>query len=473
MAQNHECQETGEVISVNIIFIMVEMPVHPIEYRYSYPDMYNVWTEESKLQKWLDVEAALAEAHAKVRNIPNSAAEEISSKAKVGIVTLERMKEIEREIHHDVMAMVRALSEVCEGDAGRFIHLGATSYDIVDTALGLLFRDALDIIEEDLRDLLDVLLRQASAHKETICIGRTHGQHALPTTYGMKFGVWAAELARHLDRVEEVRGRVQVGKMNGAVGTMASFGDKGFDIQEITMRRLDLESISISNQVVQRDRHAELQTILALIAGTLDKMASEIRNLQRTEIAEAFEPFGSGQVGSSTMPHKRNPHKSERICGLSRVIRSLVNPALESIALEHERDLTNSSLERITIPEAFILTDFILRQATDILEGLVLKPENIKKNLEMTLGLCLTERVMLELVEKGLGRQEAHEKMRKMAMKSWETRTPLKKVMMEDSMIRDLVSEDELDIWLDPGNYLGTAIEQVDQVVEELRGYIE
>ncbi|MFP3950921.1 MAG: adenylosuccinate lyase [Candidatus Bathyarchaeia archaeon] len=449
------------------------MPVHPVEYRYSYPDMYNVWTEESKLQKWLDVEAALAEAHAEVGNIPREAAMEIRSKAKVGNVTLERIKEIEREIHHDVMAMVQALTEVCEGDAGRYIHLGATSYDIVDTALGLLFRDALDIIEEDLKGLLEVLLSQASSHIETICIGRTHGQHALPTTYGMKFGVWAVEVARHLDRLEEIRERLLVGKMNGAVGTMASFGEQGFEIQEITMRKLGLEGVSISNQVIQRDRHAELQITLALIAGTVEKIAGEIRNLQRTEIAEAFEPFGSGQVGSSTMPHKRNPHKSERICGLSRVVRSLVNPSLETIALEHERDLTNSSLERVTIPEGFILTDYILRQATSILDGLVLKPENIKNNLEMTLGLCLTERVMLELVEKGMGRQEAHEIVRKMAMKSWEKRISLKEVMMKDPKIGGLVTDEELERWLHPGNYLGTAIEQVDRVIQELRIYLE
>ena len=445
------------------------MPVHPIEFRYFYPEMKEVFTEESKLQKWLDVEASLAWAHAQLGSIPPEAAEEIARKAKVGIVKLERVKEIERETHHDIMAMVRALTEVCEGDAGNYIHLGATSYDIVDTALALQLRDALRILEDDLLELLRTLLDQAEAHRETICIGRTHGQHALPTTYGMKFVLWAAEVARHLDRLEEARRRILVGKMSGAVGTMASFGSQGFDIQRLTMERLGLEPVMIASQIVQRDRHAELQCLLALVAGTLDKIGREIRNLQRTEIAEVFEPFRRGQVGSSTMPHKRNPHKTERVCGLARVIRSSVTPSLETIALEHERDLSNSSLERITIPEGFILTDYILRQMTSILRGLVFNHENIQRNLDLTLGLCLTERVMLELVRKGVGRQEAHEMLRRLALKCLEERRSLREVMLEDPEASQLVTAEELNEWLTAENYLGTAVEQVDRVVEHLR----
>ena len=446
------------------------MPVHPIEFRYFYPEMKKVFTEEVRLQKWLDVEAALAWAHAQLGSIPPEAAEEIARKAKVGIVKLDRVKEIERETHHDIMAMVRALTEVCESDAGNYVHLGATSYDIVDTALALQLRDALRILEDDLLELLRTLLDQAEAHRETICIGRTHGQHALPTTYGMKFALWAAEVARHLDRLEEVRRRMLVGKMSGAVGTMSSFGSKGFDIQRLTMERLGLEPVIIASQIVQRDRHAELQCLLALIAGTLDKVGREVRNLQRTEIAEVFEPFRRGQVGSSTMPHKRNPQKTERVCGLARVIRSSVAPSLETIALEHERDLTNSSLERITIPEGFILTDYILRQMTSILRGLVFNHENIRRNLDLTLGLCLTERVMLELVRKGVGRQEAHEMLRRLAMKCLQERRRLRKVILEDPEASKLVMAEELKEWLIPENYLGTAVEQVDRVVEQLRG---
>ncbi len=445
------------------------MPVHPIEFRYSYPEMYAIFTEEAKLQKWLDVEVALAWAHAKLGTIPEEAAEEIAKKGKVGIVKLDRVKEIDREIHHDLMAMVRAFTEVCDGDAGKFIHLGATSYDTEDTALALQLRDALAIMEGDLRELLGVLLKQAEDHKETLTIGRTHGQHAVPMTYGMKFAIWASEVARHLDRLDAARGRLLVGKMSGAVGTMASFGEKGFEIQRLTMERLGIEPVLIANQVVQRDRLAELQCVFGLIAGTLDKIAREIRNLQRTEISEMFEPFRQDQVGSSTMPHKRNPHKTERVCGLARLIRSNIVPALETIALEHERDISNSSLERIIIPEGFILTDYILRQMTGILRDAVFDYENIERNLNLTLGLTLTEKVMIELVEKGIGRQDAHEMLRRLAMKCWKERRSLREVMLEDEEASGLVTEAELDDWLNPENYIGTAVEQVEKAVQTLR----
>jgi len=445
------------------------MPVHPIEFRYSYPEMYAVFTEEAKLQKWLDVEAALAWAHAQLGTIPEEAAEEIARKGKVGIVKLDRVKEIDREIHHDLMAMVRAFTEVCDGDAGKYIHLGATSYDTEDTALALQLRDGMAIIEGDLRELLGVLLKQAEDHKETLTIGRTHGQHAVPMTYGMKFAIWASEVARHLDRLDAARGRLLVGKMSGAVGTMASFGEKGFEVQRLTMERLGIEPVLIANQVVQRDRLAELQCVFGLVAGTLDKVAREIRNLQRTEISEMFEPFRQDQVGSSTMPHKRNPHKTERVCGLARLIRSNIVPALETIALEHERDISNSSLERIIIPEGFILTDYILRQMTGILRDAVFDYENIERNLNLTRGLCLTEKVMIELVEKGIGRQDAHEMLRRLAMKCWKERRSLREVMLEDDEASNLVTEAELDDWLNPENYIGTAVEQVEKAVHTLR----
>jgi len=443
------------------------MPVHPIEFRYFYPEMRDVFTEEARLQRWLDVEAALAWAHAQLGSIPREAAEEIERKAKVGVVKLDRVKEIEAETHHDLLALVYALEEVCDGDAGRYVHLGATSYDTEDTALALQLREALGILEDDLLQLLYVLVDQAEAHRETVCIGRTHGQHALPTTYGMKFAIWACEVARHLDRLEETRRRVLVGKMSGAVGTMASFGDRGFDVQRLTMDRLGLRPVMIANQIVQRDRHAELQCLLALVAGTLDKMGREVRNLQRTEIAEVSEPVRSP---SSTMPHKRNPSRTERICGLSRVIRASVVPSLETIALEHERDISNSSVERITIPEGFILTDYILRQMTSILGGLEFDPGNIRRNLDLTRGLCLAERVMMELVRKGMGRQRAHEMLRRLATRCWEEGRSLREVMLEDPEASRLVTAKELDDWLRPENYLGTAVEQVDRVVEELRG---
>jgi adenylosuccinate lyase len=442
------------------------LPVHPIEFRYHYPEMYAVFTEEAKLQSWLDIEAALAWAHAELGTIPKAAAKEIERKAKISFVKVERCKEIEEKTRHDLLAMVYALQEVCEGDAGGYIHLGATSYDIEDTALALQIRRAMDILESDLKALLKVLLDEALEHREMVCIGRTHGQHALPTTYGMKFALFAAEVGRHLDRLSETRRRIEVGKMNGAVGTMAGFGERGFEVQRLTMEKLRLEPALITNQIIQRDRHAELQCFLALIAGTMDKMGRELRNLQRTEIAEISEPIRSP---SSTMPQKLNPSNTERICGLARIIRGSVNASLESIALEHERDISNSGVERINIPEGFILTDYILRQMTSIVKGLSFDADNIERNLNMTLGLVLTERVMIELVAKGLGRQEGHELMRSLALKAWNEKRPLREVMEKDNEAMRLITPAEMDEWLNPHTYIGTSVEQVDRVIIELK----
>ena len=428
--------------------------------------MYAVFTEEAKLQNWLDVEVALAWAHAELGTIPKAAAKEIERKAKVGVVKVERVKEIEEKTKHDLLAMVYALQEVCEGDAGGYIHLGATSYDTEDTALALQLRRAMDIIEGDLKALLSVLLDKALEHRETVCIGRTLGQHALPMTYGMKFALWASEVGRHLDRLSETRKRVEVGKMSGAVGTMASFGEKGFEVQRITMERLKLETTLVTNQIIQRDRHAELQCLLALIAGTLDKIGRELRNLQRTEIAEISEPIRSP---SSTMPQKLNPSNTERVCGLARVIRGSVNASLESIALEHERDISNSGMERINIPEGFILTDYILRQMTGIVKGLSFDSDNIERNLNMTLGLILTERLMIELVAKGVGRQEGHELMRRLALKAWKEKRPLRQVMEEDGEATRLITPVEMDEWLNPRTYIGASIQIVDRAISELK----
>lgn len=445
------------------------MSVHPIESRYYHPEMRGIFTEEARLQKMLEVEAALSWAQAQLGLIPKEASEEIERKARTTYVRLERVKELERLLDHDIMAMVSALSEVCDGDAGKYVHLGATSYDIVDTALALQIKDALELLERDLKELLRALVEQAEGHKKTICMGRTHGQHAIPTTYGMKFAVWACEISRHLERLGECRRRALVGKMSGAVGTMAGFGPEGFEIQRLTMERLGLKPADITNQVVQRDIHAELQCLLALIAGTLDKIGREIRNLQRTEISEVYEPFSAGQVGSSTMPHKRNPHKCERICGLARILRASVIPSLETIALEHERDLTNSSVERITIPEGFILTDYMLREMVSIIKGLEFDYEKISQNINLSLGLPMTERIMIELTRKGLGRQKAHEMLRRIAMKCWREKRSLREVILEDEEASSLINNEELEEWLRPERYLGTAIEQVERVTERLR----
>ena len=444
------------------------MSVHPIEYRYFYPEMKLVWTEENKLQAWLKVEAVLAKVHERLGNIPKEAADEIGRKATLDYVKIERVKQIEDEIQHDLMAMVKALTEVCEGEAKNYVHYGATSYDIEDTALALQFRDAIKIVENDLRELKKTLLNQANEHKKTICIGRTHGQHALPTTYGMKFAVWATEIQRHLERLDEVKKRVLVGKMTGAVGTGAGFGEKAEEIHKLVMQELNLEPVLISTQVVQRDRHAELIIKLALSAATLDKMAKEIRNLQRTEISEIMEPFKSNQVGSSAMPGKRNPHKSERICGLARIIKSYAYPVLENVSLEHERDLTNSAPERIIYPETFILLDYMLRQMTQILSGLEFNYENIKRNLELTKGLTMTEHIMNELVKKGMPRQEAHEFLRSCSSDAIKSGKTLKDVLVEKDISKYLTIK-ELDWHMEPRNYIGTAVKQVENVIKTLK----
>ncbi|MBD3227453.1 MAG: adenylosuccinate lyase [Candidatus Lokiarchaeota archaeon] len=447
--------------------------VHPIEFRYFTEAMRNVFIEEAKLEKWMEVEAALSRAHAKLGNIPQDAADEITKKASLKFVKLQRVKEIEKEIHHDLMAMVKAMTEACEGDAGNYIHLGATSYDIEDTAMALQFGDALNILESSLKDFLKTLLNLADAHKKTITVGRTHGQQALPTTYGMKFAIFASEIYRNISRLEQTKSRILVGKMSGAVGTMASFGENGFKIQELVMKDLGLKPTMIANQIIQRDRHAEVLLLLGLVSGTLDKIAREIRNLARTEFGEVSEPFKKKQVGSSTMPHKRNPHKSERICGLARIIKSNVFPALENITLEHERDLTNSSPERIIIPESFILLDFMIHQLNTILKGLVFNYDNIKKNLEKTGGLIMAENIMLKLVEKGLGRQDAHEILRKSAMHAYNEEVSFKNVLLQQDELKEYITEKEIDEWLDPKNYIGTAVEQVEKVVDKLNIFLK
>lgn len=439
------------------------MAVHPIDYRYGSEEMRRIWDEENKLQKLLDVEAALARAHAKVGNIPEESARVISERANTKWVKFERVKEIEAEIHHDIMAVVKALSEVC-GEHGKYVHLGATSNDIIDTANALLIKESLAIVERDLKELRSVLKRLAMEHKYTVCIGRTHGQHAVPTTYGMKFAIWLDEVQRHIDRINQLKERVLVGQMSGAVGTMASFGERGLEIQRLVMEGLGLKPARITNQIIQRDVYAELMMVLALIASTLDKIALEIRNLQRTEILEVSEPFGKKQVGSSTMPHKRNPIRSEKVSGLARVLYSNVIPALLNNPLWHERDLTNSSVERVILPESFVLLDEMLKTTIKVLSGLEFFPENIKRNLYLTNNLIMAEPLMLKLTEKGMGRQEAHELVRQLAMKAFHEKRDLLEVVRESEEAMKYLTEEDLES-LKPENYIGLAPQIVDNVI--------
>lgn len=442
--------------------------IHPIEGRYGRKQVKSIFMAENRLQTMLDVEAALARAHAKVGNIPKKDADAISSKAKTRYVKVARVNEIEAEINHDVMALVEALAEQC-GESGKYVHLGATSNDITDTSLALQLKDYVVLLEGSLRALRKSLARQAKKHIKTVCVGRTHAQHAVPTTYGLKFAIYAMEIERHLKRLGEVEGRLLVGQMTGAVGTQAAFGPKAQRIQKAVMADLGLGSVEVSNQVVQRDRHAEFMLLLALIAETLNKIATEIRNLQRTEIDEVREGFGKKQVGSSTMPHKMNPIHAERIGGVARVIRADAMAALDNIPLWHERDLTNSSCERIIIPESCILTDYILQLSINLVDNLVFNKENIKRNLNMTQGRIMAESVMIKMTDKGVSRQDAHSIVRKCALKSYKLDKPLRDVLLKDKKVTTILSKKEIDDALNPRKYIGTAVKQVEDALKRLK----
>ena len=446
---------------------MSKMSIHPIETRYGRKEVKGIFDEENKLQKLLDVDAALARAHAKVGNIPKEDAREISARANTQLVKISRVNEIEREINHDLMAVVKALTEQC-GTSGRYIHLGATSNDILDTALALQFKEYLVYLSDDLKKLKQILLKLTKEHKKTICIGRTHAQHAVPTTYGLKFAIYACEVQRHIDRLEECKKRILVGQMTGAVGTQAAFGEKGIEIQEAVMEDLGLTPVMVSNQLIQRERHAEFLLLLALIAQSLNKFAIEIRNLQRTEIDEISEEFKGEQVGSSTMPQKRNPIHAERVCGIARVIKANAIASLDNIPLWHERDLTNSSCERIIIPESCILTDYILNFMIHLFENLGFNYEKIKQNINLTRGMALAESVMISLTKKGMGRQESHELVRECAMECYDKNVDFKDVLVKNKEIGKYLNEKEILDALNPENYIGTAVKQVDRVLKEL-----
>ena len=441
------------------------MAIHPIDSRYGTPEMRAVWTEEHRFACIIRAEAALARAEAACGLIPGEDAKKIGKGAKRA--SLARAKEIEAEIHHDMMAVVKALSEV-SGESGRWVHFGATSNDILDTATGLQLKESLALIEAKLVRLLSVLLRRAAETRDLVCAARTHGQIGIPTTYGMRFALWASEAARHLERLREIRPRVEVGKLTGAVGTMAALGNDGFPVQERMMEDLGLCTAGITSQIVSRDRYAEYFMFLAGLATTLDRIAIAVRTLQRTEIAELEEPFGSKQVGSSTMPHKRNPIKSEQVSGLSRIVRAAVEPALQNNTLWDERDLTNSSCERVTFPEATILADHILHVMTGVLDGLAINRENVRKNLTILDGIPMAESVMVELTKRGMNRQDAHEVVRVASMEALQRKEDLALVLAEKPGVKKFLTRRELKTLLDPAKYVGTAPEQVDQVILRL-----
>jgi adenylosuccinate lyase len=443
------------------------MPILPIDTgRYGSPEIRRVFEEETRFQRMLDVEAALARARAQVGDIPREAAEEIGRQANTKSVSLLRVHEIEKVTDHEVMALVEALSEV-SGKSGSYVHLGATSSDILDTGLALQMKEGVDLIAGELDRLEEVLLGLSKKYRDTLMIGRTHGQHALPMTLGLKFSVWLREVSRHIERLNQCKERVLIGKMSGAIGTMAGFGKNAQQIQELVMKRLGLSAPEVTTQIVQRDRYAELICLFAIIAGSLDKFATEIRNLQRPEIDELGEPFAVGkQVGSSTMPQKKNPWRSENISSLAKMERSLVNPALESIVTWHERDLSQSASERFIIPEAFILLDHMLNSTTRILSGLRVNMDRMQENLMEFRDPIMSESVMINLAKKGMPRQEAHRLIQRLIFESQEKRGSFAEMLAGNPTVAKYLSRDEINVALDPKSYLGMSSELVDAAIE-------
>jgi adenylosuccinate lyase len=360
------------------------------------------------------------------------------------------MGELLKITHHDVTAFLNAVGETI-GDESRFIHLGLTSSDVMDTALALQLRDAADLLLEDVEALIKVLEDRALSNKDTLMIGRTHGVHAEPITFGLKMALWSQEMKRNHNRLQEARKIISVGKISGAVGTYATVSP---DIEEKTCARLGLSPAPISNQIIQRDRHAQFVTTLAIVASSLEKFATEIRALQRTEILEAEEPFSAGQTGSSAMPHKRNPELCERVCGLARLIRGNALTSLENVALWHERDISHSSNERIILPDACLALDYILDIFTGVMRGLQVYPDNMRRNLELTQGLVFSQNVMLALVGKGLSRQKAYEVTQRNAMKAWKTKTPFIKLLKEDKDVMEHLNAKELQAIFDYRRFL-------------------
>ncbi|MBI3920806.1 MAG: adenylosuccinate lyase [Armatimonadetes bacterium] len=411
--------------------------------RYCYPEMKALWELESKYAHWLEVELAVCDAQAQLGLIPKAAAVALREKARF---TVERIEEIEKEVDHDLIAFIKACTEPM-GEEQRYFHLGMTSYDIEDTALGLQLVKACEMITGDIQELISTLKERALEHKTTLMMGRTHGIHAEPITFGVKLAVWVEEMKRNLDRMKRARDVVGCGKISGAVGTYANIDPR---IETLVCERLGLQASCASTQVLQRDRHAEYLTTLAIIAASLEKFATEIRNLQRTDILEVEEPFKKGQRGSSAMPHKRNPITCERICGQSRVVRANALIGLENVALWHERDITNSSAERVALPDSSCLVDYMLRRFTNVMRGLNVYPERMLENLNRTQGVIHSQQVLLALVDRGWTREEAYKVVQEKAMQAWTERLSFRSLLESDAKVTGTLTEADLDACFDP-----------------------
>ncbi|HBV04154.1 adenylosuccinate lyase [Mammaliicoccus lentus] len=421
--------------------------------RYSREEMTNIWSEQNRFEAWLEVEILACEAWSKLGHIPEEDVKLIRENAKVDV---DRAKEIEQETRHDVVAFTRQVSETL-GEERKWVHYGLTSTDVVDTALSYVVKQANEIIEKDLERFLEVLKNKAIEHKTTLMMGRTHGVHAEPTTFGIKMALWYTEMKRNLERFKRVREEIEVGKMSGAVGTFANIPP---EIEEHVCKELGLDCAPVSTQTLQRDRHAYYIATLGLIATSIEKFAVEVRGLQKTETREVEEAFAKGQKGSSAMPHKRNPIGSENVTGLARVIRGYITTAYENVPLWHERDISHSSAERIMLPDVTIALDYALNRFTNIIDRLTVYPENMKKNIDKTFGLIYSQRVMLTLINKGMVREEAYDIVQPKAMESWETQTPFRTLVEQDSRITELLDAKELDECFDENHHLN----QVDTI---------
>ncbi len=409
--------------------------------------MARIWSRDATYDTWLRVELAVCEVYARRGVIPVEALGRIKANARV---CTARIDQIEATTRHDVIAFLTNLEESLGADS-RYVHIGMTSSDVLDTALALELQQAAALLQAGLERFRGALKALALRYKDTLCVGRTHGVHAEPMTFGLKPALWYAEAGRNLERLRRAREAVRVGKISGAVGTFAHVDP---DIEEEVCRLLGLEPDPVSTQIVQRDRHAELCATLAILAASLEKVALEIRSLQRTEVLEAEEPFSEGQKGSSAMPHKRNPVSCEQICGLARLVRSNAQAAFENVALWHERDISHSSVERVILPDSTTLLDYMLHQMSRIIEGLQVYPERMRENMERSFGLMFSQRVLLKLVDKGLPRQAAYELVQRVAMRAWRDRAPFKDLLGADPDVMRHLSPHELDACFDPAWYL-------------------
>jgi len=424
--------------------------------RYSRPQMKKIWSDKSKFDKWLEVEIAVCEAWTELGEIPREA----MTKIRKANYNLDRIAEFLRVTHHDVTAFLKSVAESL-GEESRFIHLGLTSSDVMDTALSLQLKDAANILSQDIGKLIVVLQNKALEHKHTMMMGRTHGVHAEPTTFGLKLALWVEEMKRNAQRLEDAKRIISVGKISGAVGTYATVSP---EVEKIACQKLGLTPAPISSQIIQRDRHAQFVATLAITASSLEKFATEIRSLQRTEIFEVEEPFEVGQTGSSAMPHKRNPELCERICGLARLMRGYVTTSLENIALWHERDISHSSTERIILPDSCLALDYMLSLLIPVIKELKVYPENMRRNLELTQGLIFSQRVLLALIGKGLNREEAYEMVQRNAMEAWQQKKSFLSLLEADNRVTAHLTRSELESLFDYNYYL----KHVDSIFERL-----